>query len=316
MNYPEDVNLLSEWRKANAESFTKGKPILALCCLFVCLFGCSGTELQPEAAQDRVPIKGGSFIMGTRAADIPALKAQYDVNFPGVFENEVPARRVVLDDFLIDRFEVSNVRYFEFLEDVPAWRKNRVADATHNGDYLSSWVAGRFPDGEAQRPIGYITWSSAMAYCQWRGGRLPTEAEWEYVARSGDEREFIWGAALPDPSMANYSASDIGTTVEVGQYAPNDFGVYDLAGNVWEFLLDEWVSDYTDVETVNPVVGGRDIDLDSISPDSRRAVRGASFGGSVVNLRTRWRDSHVVSNATEFVGFRCAYDLPVDGGNN
>jgi len=156
-------------------------------------------------------------------------------------------------------------------------------------------------------PVVFVTWSAAQSYCRWRGGRLPTEAEWEYVARSGDNREFPWGNELPTPGLANYSASNINETVEVGSYAPNEFGVYDLPGNVWEFLLDEWLPNYAAAEQANPISGGTVTDSEIANVIGRRAVRGASFGGSVVNLRTRWRDSHVVTNATEFVGFRCAY---------
>jgi len=155
--------------------------------------------------------------------------------------------------------------------------------------------------------VVFITWSAAQSYCRWRGGRLPSEAEWEYVARSADDREFPWGNQLPSPDLANYSASNNGEPVAVGSYAPNDFGVYDLAGNVWEFLLDEWAPNYSAADQINRIAGGPVADEEIANVVGRRAVRGASFGGSVVNLRTRWRDSHVISNATEFVGFRCAY---------
>jgi formylglycine-generating enzyme required for sulfatase activity len=190
---------------------------------------------------------------------------------------------------------------------VPDWRKSQLPSDDHNGNYLADWVDDQYPEGRADHPVVYVTWAAAQSYCRWAGGRLPTEAEWEYVARAGGDAEFPWGDDMPSPEDANYSASDIGETTPVGSYPPNDFGVHDIAGNVWEFLLDEWREDLSTVGAEGPVEGGPVADSDISSIDDRRSVRGASFGGSVVNLRTRWRDSHVVTNAVEFVGFRCAY---------
>jgi len=213
----------------------------------------------------------------------------------------------VISSFRIDRYEVTNARYFEFLVDNPEWRKDQLRDRQHNGQYLTHWENGRYREGAANLPVVNVTWSAAQSYCRWHGGRLPTEAEWEYVARAGDSRAFPWGDEPPSPERANYSASVHGKTIDVGSYAPNDFGVYDLAGNVWEFLYDAWEPRYADDPQSDPVAGGLLTPQEEATVSGRRAVRGASFGGSVVNVRTRWRDSHVATNAIEFVGFRCAY---------
>jgi len=254
-----------------------------------------------------VSIDGGTFAMGTPAAKIADLKLRYDLDFPGVFENEVPAHEVTVSNFRIDRFETTNGRFAVFLDANPDWLPGNVAGARHNGRYLESWEGGAFPDGQADHPVVFITWHAAQAFCRWSDGRLPTEAEWEYVARAGDDREFPWGNDDPSPARVNYGASHIDQTTPVGSYAPNEFGVYDLAGNVWEFLYDAWTEEYSSAAQVDPLAGGLSADDDLVDVGGRRAVRGASHGGSVVNLRTRWRDSHVVSNAIGFVGFRCAY---------
>lgn len=254
-----------------------------------------------------VSIPGGTFQMGTDAADIPALKSHYRLGWSGIFENETPSRDVTVSAFRLDKYEVTNARFAEFLDAVPGWGQSQLPTTSHNGSYLADWIDDRYPDGRADHPVVYVTWAAAQSFCRWAGGRLPTEAEWEYVARSGGDAEFPWGDDPPSIEDANYSAGEIGESTPVGSYPPNELGVHDLAGNVWEFLLDEWHDNLSPVGAEDPVAGGPVADSDISSIEGRRSVRGASFGGSVVNLRTRWRDSHVVTNAVEFVGFRCAY---------
>lgn len=276
-------------------------------CILFCVLACSSAFAQELARDDIVSIKGGTFMMGTSRGDIPALKARYELDFPAIFENEVPIHETTISDFRIDQYEVTNARFAEFLAANPGWRREQLAGIKHNGRYLDHWLNGRYAEEMVARPVVFVTWSAAQAYCDWRGGRLPTEAEWEYVARAGDSREFPWGDEPPSPERANYWASNTGEAIDVGTYPPNDFGVYDLAGNVWEFLYDSWEPRYRNDPQIDPVAGGILSDEEETNVSGRRAVRGASFGGSVVNLRTRWRDSHVVTNAIEFVGFRCAY---------
>lgn len=275
--------------------------------VFIACIWITSVSADEIVISDVAFIAGGTFVMGTAATNISKLKSRYDVGFPGVFENEIPAHEVTISDFRIDKFEVTNARFKAFLVDNPEWLPENVMEESQNGDYLASWQDGQYPDEQGDRPVVFVTWAAAQSFCHWSGGRLPTEAEWEYVARSGDNREFPWGDSLPAPTLANYGASDIDHTTPVGSYPPNDFGVYDLAGNVWEFLYDEWQPEYQDESQSDPVAGGWLSEDEKLTVTGRRAVRGASYGGSIVNLRTRWRDSHVVSNAIEFVGFRCAY---------
>lgn len=265
---------------------------------------------RPLAAQDassQAAIPGGTFIMGTAEPDIPRLRDRYSVRFPGVFENEAPAHRVTVAPFRMGRYEVTNAEFAAFLTARPEWRKERVPADRQNGHYLEDWTGLRYPAGQDRHPVVFITWHAAEAYCGWAGGRLPTEAEWEYAARGGGDAEFPWGDALPTPDRANYRASGLDAARPVGSYPAGAFGLFDMAGNVWELLADEWREHYSDAPHDNGPAGVDLSDRERLDVRGRRALRGGSYGGSIVNLRTRWRDSHEVTNATAFVGFRCAY---------
>jgi formylglycine-generating enzyme required for sulfatase activity len=240
--------------------------------LVAALTAAAPSPFGASQAADTVLVKGGTFRMGSPASAVPDLKRRYQVSFPGVFEDEVPARAVTVAPFRMDRHEVTNARFAEFVKARPEWGAH--------------WKLGSIPAGQEQHPVAFVTWPAAQAFCEWAGGRLPTEAEWEFAARAGGDAEFPWGDEPASPARANYGASGIGATRPVGSYAANPLGLFDLAGNVWEFTRDPWPD----------AKGSR-----------RRAIRGGSFGGAPVNLRTRWRDSHEESNAVAFVGFRCAY---------
>jgi formylglycine-generating enzyme len=253
-------------------------------------------------------VRGGTFRMGTASSELPELKRRYAVSFPGVFEDEVPDHAVTVGDFRMDRYEVTNARFSEFVVRHPEWSRAQIPSQLHNGHYLEHWKDGKLPSAKANHPVVYVTWHAAQTFCLWAGGRLPTEAEWEYAARAGRDQEFPWGDAPPSAQRANYSAGRLDDTRPVGSYPPNPLGLYDLAGNVWEFTLDAWKPGYSAEPQTDPVMGGA-VPSDLRTVQGRRVLRGASFGGGPVNLRTRWRDSHEVSNAVAFVGFRCAYSV-------
>jgi formylglycine-generating enzyme required for sulfatase activity len=256
---------------------------------------------------DTVLVQGGTFGMGTSEPMVAELRSLYGVRFPGSFETEIPLHSVTIGSFRMDRYEITNARFVTFVAAHPEWGPGRRPADLHNGQYLAHWNSGSYPEGKGDHPIVYVTWHAAQAFCRWAGGRLPTEAEWEYAARGGDEREFPWGDGDPSPARANYSAGGLAGTVPVGSYPANSLGLHDMAGNVWEWVMDEWEPAYSGEARTDPIVGGPVPDEAIDEVRGRRVIRGGSYGGAVVNLRTRWRDSHEVTNATDFVGFRCAY---------
>src|SRR2546423_283198 len=240
-----------------------------------------------------VLIHGATFRMGTEASEIPRLEQVFRFNHPDIFAAEVPQHTVTISSFYLDRYEITNSQFKKFIERNPQWRPQRIPGRYHNGNYLKQWNGNSYPKGKADHPVVNVSWYAAVAYCQWAGKRLPTEAEWEYAARGGlSNKQFPWGDEPADRTRANYSESNFRATTPVGSYPPNGYGLFDMAGNVWEYLADEWMP-YTASTQVNPVAGGNlFVDNSFLTVTTRRVIRGGSWGGAPVNLRVTYRDSH------------------------
>jgi sulfatase modifying factor 1 len=265
-------------------------------------------NVDPE--KNMVYVDGGSFIMGTDMNTIDSLTKLYDV--PKDFiQSEYPPHKVKIKSFYIDKYEVTNANFKIFIDHNPAWQKANIPDSLHNGHYLEHWNGNDYPTGEGNYPVYNVSWYAAVAYCQWQKKRLPTEAEWEYVASNrGKYKNYSWGEAKPDSSRCNYN-NKFGKAIEVGRYPPNGLSVYDLNGNVWEYTLDEWSPTYYEKSPGNnPVNGKKYFDKNELfSVKTRRVIRGGSWGGSGINLRIDFRDSHPVNGAGKHVGFRCVKDI-------
>jgi formylglycine-generating enzyme required for sulfatase activity len=256
-----------------------------------------GALFSRHHAMVRLP--GGSFRMGS---DEDALLRQFPNAGPGLkamLLAETPASEVTVPPFWMDRYEVTNAQFQRFVRARSGWQKERVG-----GNYLRHWTGNQFPAGQANFPVVFVSWQAALAYAEWTGKRLPTEAEWEFAARGGrDAATYPWGDENPSPHLANYGASGTHGSVRVGSYEPNPFGLFDLAGNVWEFCLDEWQARYP--------AGPRhqseeDVRRMRLANAERRVIRGGSFDGGPFNMRVTARDSHPANNPVAHVGFRCA----------
>ena len=238
-------------------------------------------------------IPAGEFDMGSNDKDAEA--------------DEKPRHTVYLDAFHIDRYEVTNAHYKKFVDANPEWQKDRIPEKYHDGDYLKHWNGNNYPIGKGDHPVVYVSWYAAMAYAEWNGKRLPTEAEWEKAAR-GDRfgREYAWGDSL-DPDKANYG-ENIGDATPVGTYDMNGYGLYDMTGNVWEWCLDEYDADfYATSPARNPLAGGT---VDNILSDfenvkSVRVLRGGSWisNAKFVRVSDRTRFTPKITNKAR--GFRC-----------
>ena len=255
------------------------------------------TVFWPEMIQ----IPAGEFQMGSDDSAVPF--------------NEQPVHTIHVDDFYIDKYEVTNAQYKAFIDANPQWRKDRIPRQYHEGYYLWFWNGNDYPEGTVDHPVVCVSWYAAMAYAQWAGKRLPTEAEWEKAARGGlIGKKYPWGDSI-DESKANYGKTDTGIpkTTPVRKYAPNGYGLYDMTGNVVEWCLDEYDADfYTNPSRINPIagaVGERTINqivnnfMDILTI---RVLRGGSWDHSADFVRCSRRFANLSTFMYSNAGFRCA----------
>ncbi len=250
--------------------------------------------LTATPAEEATPSLGDTW---TRPADgmvmvyVPA--GEFEMGSTGGDDDEQPVHTVALDGFWIDRTEVTKAQY-----------EQCVAAGACTPCYGDS--------AYYDYPAIYVTWYQAETYCGWAGGRLPTEAEWEYAARGPEGRVFPWGDEF-DGTRLNFCDANCerdwadetvddgyAETAPVGSYPAGASwcGAQDMAGNVWEWVADSYASDYYDRSPSRNPTGP--------SPWEYRVLRGGSWGFDPYYVRGANRDCFVPSNTYGHVGLRCA----------
>ena len=233
-------------------------------------------------------IPAGEFLMGAIDDD--------DMGYASSFREEKPQHVVHLNAFYIDIHQVTNAQYKKFV------------DATGH-PALGQWEDSNF--NAPNQPVVGVSWFDAVAYAKWAGKRLPTEAEWEKAARGGlVNKRYPWGNEPPDGTQCNFKDRDVDTdvlydetvndgyryTAPVGSYPPNGYGLYDMAGNVFEWCADDRI-DYSASPKHNPI-GATD--------GPGRTVRGGGFLGPIFHVRCSRRGGSPTHIAATNTGFRCA----------
>ena len=269
-----------------------------VCILILTILSVSGTQHIPSASDipdSMVRIPAGEFEMGSDTRN----------------NNERPVHTVYLDAFYMDIYEVTNAQYKVFIDENPEWQKDNIAPEYHDGVYLRLWDGNNYPEGEANHPVIYVSWYAAMAYAEWAGKRLPTEAEWEKAARGG-----LTGKAYPlgdtiNPTQANYTRH-FNAPIAVGQYPPNGYGLYDMAGNISEWCLDEYDPDfYATSQRENPFSKGkRQAAINNFKEvqEKERVLRGGCWSDNELFLQVSYRDWGPQNYTSVFRGFRCVKD--------
>ena len=287
--------------------------LIGLTCITIIIlfFNCQRSKTYPGM----VLIPAGSFMMG-------------DANGQDM---EKPVHEVELDAFYMDTHEVTIEEFKNFVDAThyvtDAEKKDGCFIWNGKGYEKRKRVNWRFDElgiehkiNKNNYPVTHLSWNDANAYSQWAGKRLPTEAEWEYAARGGAKGyKYAWGNdPLGQEVVANVSDENLvkvvtfwpyfkgyddghAFTAPVGSFVPNSLGLYDMAGNVWEWCTDYFDEDYYSRSTKkNP----RNDD-----PNERRVMRGNSFDGRPGNMRCSRRTSEVQSSSYVDTGFRCVKDI-------
>ena len=174
------------------------------------------TEIQrltSKVSPSQLPTHNSMELVGMVL--IPAGDFRMGSNTTAAYSDEKPVHTVYINAFYIDKYEVTNEEYKRFIDANPWWRKDRILGKYHDGDYLKHWIGNRYPYGKGNYPVTWVSWYAAMAYAQWKGKRLPTEAEWEKAARGGLVNNYLSGG-LVNSQTANYD-KNVGSTTRVGK---------------------------------------------------------------------------------------------------
>jgi formylglycine-generating enzyme required for sulfatase activity len=231
------------------------------------------TVSSPHQDQSMVLIPAGDFTMGSSMGD----------------PDELPVRKVYVDAFFIDKHQTSVGKYGTFLDATSH-------EAPADWDVMNKSM-------HQKRPVVNVDWADAEAYCKWAGKRLATEAEWEKAARGTDGRIYPWGNELPTDFHANmkkevWNNHVVLTPVGMFEGGKSPYGVYDMAGNVWEWINDWYSRDYYKTGPLKNPTGP--------SKGDYKVIRGGSWGSSPKDLRSTDRESRLPSFGGLGTGFRCA----------
>ncbi len=332
--------------------------------ILVLLASCSSPSSQQEDPQEKSPgmklIPGGEFIMGTDEEEsYPHEQPAHHVKVKAFWIDETEVTNQQFKEF------VDATDYITVAEKKPTWEelKKQVPPGTPKppdsvlvagslvfnppknpvslDDYTQWWqwrkgVDWKHPEGPAStlegrsnHPVVHIAYDDALAYATWKGKRLPTEAEWEFASRGGNEQQrYSWGNEVTPQGklmantfqgsfpVVNLTEDGFGSTSPVKSFPPNNYGLYDMIGNVWE-----WTSDWYDINyfktlsrnavTDNPQGPGKSFD-----PNEPYAMKRVTKGGSFLcatdyctNYRPSARQGTAFDSGQSHIGFRCVKDV-------
>ena len=229
-------------------------------------------------------ILGGTFFRG-RSHELPDDGLKW---VPTLLKDDRPVRRIIVDPFYLDKYEVTNQQYLIFIK-----ATERAAPYYWSGTKPAANLANY--------PVVNINWEEAFAYCAWLERRLPTEAEWERGSRGLRERgTYPWGNDSPTKDLARFDRMD--GPGAVGLFPENYFGLCDMAGNVWEWCSDWYEKNYYEHAPEKNPLGPEE--------GRYRVLRGGSWADAPKYLTCAYRSFTRPTELSPNIGFRCAKSFP------
>lgn len=238
---------------------------------------------------EKVAVAGGTFTMGSPN---------------GIGEaNEEPEHSVTLSGFSISKYEITNAQYATFMNDIGA-----AINGSFNGvEYLDmddlnvqiSHTSGSFiaDVGKENSPVIKVSWFGAKAYAEHYGGRLPTEAEWEFAAKGGNSSSgYTYSGSNTIDDVAWYTSNSGGATHSVGTKSANELGLHDMSGNVCEWTNDWYDGNYYSSSPTNDPQGP--------SSGTNRVYRGGGWSNNANGCRVATRIRNFPTHTFDFLGFR------------
>jgi len=235
------------------------------------VLGIGSTQTRNKDKMEQVYVPEGNFIMGSD--DVEWAK---------------PVRTVYLDAYWIDKYEVTNGQYQQCVS------RGKCTEP-YRSDYepWSNYYGNLSFD---DYPVVYVDWNQAKAYCEWAGGDLPTEAQWEKAARGEDGRKYPWGNTEPNSSLVVFDTND-NESVGSKPDGASPYGAMDMMGNVWEWVNDEFEGYYDPNDTYNP---------QGPNPSSLKVLRGGGWFNSSDEVHSAVRNFDYRNVQLNSMGFRCA----------
>lgn len=243
------------------------------------------TEIEPLLTE-MVIIPGGSYFRGSNEGA----------------RDEMPRHPITISSFAMDIHPVTNEQFLRFLQTMGGEKDSNNNDIIRLRDSRIKRSAGRLmiEAGYAKHPVVGVSWYGAVAYAKWIGKRLPTEAEWEVAALGGNSDAIYPTGRQIERSQANFFSSD---TVAVGSFAPNGYGLYDMAGNVYNWCMDWYAYNYYDSSLLEPE------DPKGPAQGVYRVLRGGCWKSLKEDLRCSHRHRNNPGAVNGTYGFRCVADV-------
>ncbi len=241
-------------------------------------------ETSPKYS-DMVFVQGGTFVMGSNESD-----------------DEKPIHKVYVNDYSMDKYEVTNAQFCQFLNEKGNQTEGGVEWLELKSEYCKIVKQGvRYVpvSGYDNHPVIMVSWYGANAYAKWAGKRLPTEAEWEYACRGGSRSaHYEYSGSNNADAVAWYDNNSGGQTHPVGTKQPNELGLYDMSGNVWEWCADWYDSGYYSKSPYENPTGPASGEF--------RVLRGGSwnFNEDFLRCSYRFKYDYYPYYSYNYIGFR------------